>query len=78
MAAVTEAAQRRSAPMRLPVGVTPVLSLLQRAALPDEADALISAYMAWEFDRDAQPLVDVIVAALRALTTLYDKRAPLR
>ncbi|HEY0116788.1 MAG TPA: Fic family protein [Allosphingosinicella sp.] len=34
---------------------------------------LIAAYLAWEFDRDAQPLVDFVVAALAALAALYAK-----
>lgn len=35
--------------------------------------ALIGAYLAWEFDRESQPLVDFIFAALKELTTLYEK-----
>jgi hypothetical protein len=35
--------------------------------------ALISAYLAWEFDRNAQPLVDFVLAALAALAELYER-----
>jgi hypothetical protein len=35
--------------------------------------ALIAAYLAWEFDRDAQPLVDFLIAALTALLDLYQR-----
>lgn len=35
--------------------------------------ALMAAYLAWDFDRNAQPLVDFIVAALSALIDLYER-----
>jgi len=38
--------------------------------------ALIAAYLAWEFDRNARPLVDFIAAALAALIALYDRPKP--
>jgi hypothetical protein len=34
---------------------------------------LIASYLKWEFDRDAQPLVDFIVAAVTALVDLYER-----
>lgn len=35
--------------------------------------ALMSAYFAWYFDRDAQPLVDFVTSALEALVLLYSR-----
>lgn len=35
--------------------------------------ALTAAFLAWEFDRDAQPLVDFVTAALDQLVTLYTR-----
>jgi Fic family protein len=36
--------------------------------------ALLAAYLAWEFDRNAQPLVNFILAALSSLIRLYERR----
>jgi len=35
--------------------------------------ALISGYLAWQFDRDAQPLADFIMSAVSSLATLYER-----
>jgi Fic family protein len=35
--------------------------------------ALVGAYLAWEFDRNAQPLVDFILAAVKSLVDLYQR-----
>jgi hypothetical protein len=35
---------------------------------------LIASYLKWELDRDAQPLVDFIAAALSSLLRLYERR----
>jgi Fic family protein len=37
--------------------------------------ALIGAYLAWEFDRNAQPLVDFVTAAVEQLVSLYVRTA---
>lgn len=44
-------------------------------ACANNRPALIGAYLAWEFDRNARPLVDFIVAALEALVDLYERTA---
>lgn len=36
--------------------------------------ALIGAYLAWEFDRNARPLVEFLTAAVSALIDLYERR----
>lgn len=38
--------------------------------------ALVGAYLAWEFDRNAQPLVEFILAAVQALIGLYERTGP--
>jgi Fic family protein len=37
--------------------------------------ALMAAYLAWYFDRDAEPLVDFVTAALEELVSLYVRTA---
>ena len=37
--------------------------------------AFVAAFLAWEFDRNAQPMVDFITAAIEQLLTLYRRNA---
>jgi hypothetical protein len=56
--------------LRQTIGLTAPILPLGPACAANRA-LLTAAYLAWEFDRNAQPLVDLIVGALRQLTELY-------
>ncbi len=38
----------------------------------------MGAYLAWEFDRNAQPLVDFVTAAVEQLVALYVRTSKAR